>query len=322
MNKELFETYLYNVDDLPPSSVAEIKQVIEEYPYFQTAHLLYLKSLHSNDSILYSKQLKRAACYVNDRSLLFKLIKGMHSAHRPGLLTAESPLPIKKQEAATLSSTGVAEDLKKEREGNDNEVGTEEKPKEKLNELILRRLKEIEEKNSADLELETELKSETFVSQTADGDADLLGFDYSIEESVREPVANKKTGKDSKFVPQSIEYIHSLEQKLSLAGKDYFEIDKENEEPKSSSQDKLIDAFLEKQPRIAPKRPEPSDLENEDISKSSVAEAEIMTETLAKIYMKQKQYEKAIKIYETLALKYPQKSIYFADQISQIKKLK
>ena len=49
---------------------------------------------------------------------------------------------------------------------------------------------------------------------------------------------------------------------------------------------------------------------------------ELITETLAKIYMKQEKYNKAIKAYEILSLKYPKKSSFFADQINGIKKLK
>ena len=43
-----------------------------------------------------------------------------------------------------------------------------------------------------------------------------------------------------------------------------------------------------------------------------------MTETLARIYLEQKQYTKAIKSYEILSLKYPEKSGFFADQIKRI----
>ena len=45
-----------------------------------------------------------------------------------------------------------------------------------------------------------------------------------------------------------------------------------------------------------------------------------MTETLAKKYFEQKKFQEAIKAYEILCLKYPEKIILFADQIKTIKK--
>jgi virulence-associated protein VapD len=45
----------------------------------------------------------------------------------------------------------------------------------------------------------------------------------------------------------------------------------------------------------------------------------LMTETLAKVYLEQKKYQKAIQAYEILILKYPEKISFFADRISDIK---
>jgi hypothetical protein len=44
-----------------------------------------------------------------------------------------------------------------------------------------------------------------------------------------------------------------------------------------------------------------------------------MTETLAEVYVKQGKLKKAKKAYEILALKYPEKSSFFANQIKKIK---
>jgi hypothetical protein len=46
-----------------------------------------------------------------------------------------------------------------------------------------------------------------------------------------------------------------------------------------------------------------------------------MTETLARVYLEQKKYQKAIQAYEILILKYPEKSSFFADRILDIKHL-
>ena len=47
----------------------------------------------------------------------------------------------------------------------------------------------------------------------------------------------------------------------------------------------------------------------------------LMTETLARIYLEQKNYKSAIQSYKILSLKYPEKSGFFADQIQAVKEL-
>ena len=54
---------------------------------------------------------------------------------------------------------------------------------------------------------------------------------------------------------------------------------------------------------------------------SSLSDEGYFTETLAKIYIKQGQYEKAIEIIKRLYLNYPKKNVYFADQLRFLDKL-
>ena len=85
---------------------------------------------------------------------------------------------------------------------------------------------------------------------------------------------------------------------------------------KIEMQRQLIDDFISSDPRIPPAREE---RDTEDISKDSVLEKDgLFTETLARIYIKQGYYSKAIFIYRELSLKFPEKSSYFARQISEI----
>lgn len=59
------------------------------------------------------------------------------------------------------------------------------------------------------------------------------------------------------------------------------------------------------------------------VAEQSVKEDErLVTETLASIYLQQKNYDKALDAYQKLSLKYPEKSVYFAGRIKEIELLK
>jgi tetratricopeptide (TPR) repeat protein len=96
------------------------------------------------------------------------------------------------------------------------------------------------------------------------------------------------------------------------------------EEPKSQEQEEgiskkmeLIDKFIETNPKIAPVKNTPVSPVNTE--RFSPDNSSLMTETLARVYLEQKKYSKAIQAYEILILKYPEKSVFFADHISDIK---
>jgi len=82
----------------------------------------------------------------------------------------------------------------------------------------------------------------------------------------------------------------------------------------------LINRFLEKQPKIKPK-PGSSTQPLPEVEKSIREHSGLMTETLASLYEKQGKYDKAIKAYEILKLKYPEKNRYFASKIAQLRTL-
>ena len=92
------------------------------------------------------------------------------------------------------------------------------------------------------------------------------------------------------------------------------------EEPiKPLKQQDLIDKFIASNPKIHLsdkfEYEEPQNLTQNEVSES------VFTESLAKIYIKQGQYEKALHIFEKLNLKYPEKNTYFADQIRFLTKI-
>ncbi len=90
---------------------------------------------------------------------------------------------------------------------------------------------------------------------------------------------------------------------------------------KISLEDKLdlIEEFIVKNPKIEPVK----DTSSKELPKIQLTDSEeIMTETLARVYVLQHKYAEAINAYQILSLKFPEKSSFFANQIEQIEVLK
>jgi hypothetical protein len=81
----------------------------------------------------------------------------------------------------------------------------------------------------------------------------------------------------------------------------------------------LIDKFIETKPKIQPIKQDGQNINLANVN--NIQPEALMTETLARIYLEQKQYKKAIQAYKILSLKYPEKSGFFADQIQAIKEI-
>ncbi|GAA5092482.1 hypothetical protein GCM10023210_21450 [Chryseobacterium ginsengisoli] len=102
--------------------------------------------------------------------------------------------------------------------------------------------------------------------------------------------------------------------KIDRAEEEVEEVEEVQQE-KVELKNKVIETFIETNPRISQLKDEVSFVvkeKNDDIS-------HLMTETLANLYFEQKLYTKAIKAFETLIKKIPEKKEYFEGKIQEIK---
>ena len=96
----------------------------------------------------------------------------------------------------------------------------------------------------------------------------------------------------------------------------------EQAESKETAGMEIIDDFLEKKaPSSLPVERVTEQVTYEGEEEGELDDESYFTETLAKIYVKQHRYSKALEIIRKLNLKYPKKNAYFADQIRFLEKL-
>ena len=304
MNRSDFINMLEDKVQVNRQMIGEVYELIDIFPYFQSAHLLLLKGLQNNGDLKFEKQLRNSAMHIADREVLYYLLN-----RKPASVTAQKEVI---NEEAAVQERGfdhqqtVIESAKSSEQyisGIEKSSGVAQK------ELV---------EDPKHLHSHPILISSG--SETMESDEVMMVMD---EEPA--PDDDMVFYMDPGF---SLPVFNDLLELDPDAGSTL--IGEENENPQEQTADDtdrhkkllqsdLIDKFILANPRIVPVK-DPAKVSPEDISKPyNEREGGFVTETLARIYINQGYYSKAIDIYEELSLKYPEKSSYFASQIELVK---
>lgn len=290
------------------SQVQELKALVDKYPYAQSFAILYLKALSDLQSFHFEDELKKHACAITNRAVLFDLINATPETERPeeekeNIQTVEKtpesiekPIVEEKTVVEALDTT-IAIDL--------SSTTTEAKETdeiEKTKEAI-----EIVPESSDDVSpLEVEILSSAF-SSVASIESEIEFSIHPENEVEEEIVGEEATQENTSEKKNFIAWLHASTSK------------EKEENQKKIKVNALIESFIDNSPKISSPK---SDFysANKKAVESVEENAIPVSPTLAKIYALQGHYPKSIAIYQQLILKYPEKKTYFANQIKELEK--
>ncbi|MFH6772399.1 hypothetical protein [Gaetbulibacter aestuarii] len=282
-----------------------IKSIIQEFPYFQSARALYLKGLKNESSFKYNQELKKTATYTTDRSILFDFITSDHfnqneiSRHIKQNSSHLKNIEVDVEDISVNKSVVIDHALKqqiKESEAILDPALFEPKVARPPKPFALDESESIKE---IEAPIETEPASPEEILKLGKP----LQFDKNESHSFNEWL------KLTKFKPikrEEDEKIVEVEEKPEMVSE-------------RAKKFELIDKFISENPKITPSK---NTSTKKNLAKAQMIQPEaLMTETLARIYVEQKNYKKAIQSYKILSLKYPEKSSFFANQIKAVEQL-
>jgi tetratricopeptide (TPR) repeat protein len=276
-------TYLINKPDaINEKQTDALGKVLDEFPFFQSARALRLKGLFNENSFRYNYALKVTAAHTTDRTVLFDFITSdTFVAIQKGLYDKKI---LELLDISVIDSEVIKPEIRLE-----PKINT-------LEQSILITIKGATSIEAAEKEIASNL------AMTAKENLEIgkpLGFSINEKHSFQEWLQLSRT--------QPIE-----REKEKVVNSDIAALD-EDKRKKAE----IIDKFIEASPKISPIKQSTESTTYFESNKTD--NSYLMTETLARVYLEQKKYQKAIQAYEILILKYPEKSSFFADRISDIK---
>ena len=307
MNRNEFIKIIHNSSVVDRQMTGEVRELLDLFPYFQSAHLLLLKGLHNTSDVRFESQLKQSAIYIADREVLYYLLK------------KEPPSIV--EPAEFIKSVIINDSISTDFEQTVIESGKN--SQELINEIEKSYL--LTDGNS-DSEFSPDNIQHTLLVTEEYNEDDSVNIVFLLNDE-KEPVEEKVIYMDPSILISDNDDLLELD----LENEGSTSSDGANASPGTSEvvgksskkllQAELIEKFIIANPRIEPVR-DKSEHPAENISEPLTQEmGGFITETLAKIYINQGYYSKAIDIYEKLSLKFPEKCSYFATQIEKVKEL-
>jgi hypothetical protein len=304
MNRSDFINMLEDKVQVNRQMIGEVYELIDIFPYFQSAHMLLLKGMQNIADVKFEKQLRNSSIHIADREVLYYLLN-----RKPVVLTSKKEIISETtgsgeigfdHQQTVIESAKNSEQLISEIEkssGIEQKEQTED-PKQLHSHSIL---------ISSEAEAtESEEVMQLMDEDTSPDDDKVFYMDPGF--AVPDYSDLLELDSDESRLMSNEENGNLQEQSSGEAGR-----------KKNHLQSELIDKFILANPRIEPVR-DPSRIQDGDISKPfTEREGGFVTETLARIYINQGYYSKAIDIYKELSLKFPEKSSYFATQIELVK---
>jgi tetratricopeptide (TPR) repeat protein len=284
MNAKHLQQILSDYSQMSVDSLIELKNLIEDYPYCQTAQILYLLNLRRLEEDTFDARLPYAAICVNNRQKLKCAVEKVDE-----ILARESGKTVKKKERPISEQLlRVAQD--------DNRSEQTISVRTFRNKTISELLNSQEEPKPAEVSSVTRIKlPQTQVSE-----------DFLLEQLRQEALAKVNERLLEIRKTEMVDVNFSETPKRMAAAKD------------------LINKVIETNPKISKIDDSDKPLAHWKIKEehSLRDDFEIVSETLALLYVSQGLPEKAHEIYKTLSQKYPEKAEYFTQLGKQIKPIK
>jgi hypothetical protein len=288
MTQENFTQYLLNTDALDANSLLEIKELVNTYPYFQTAYILYLLNLQKLNHTDYNKQLSFASAHLSNRKLLKQKTEELLKKEKT---TGKTSLELKKEESEIIKEINVIAE---------STVSDVSSTLQDNNTTQSEKIIDINTPQS------TEIQEISITNQQVDY---LIEEDKKIDEKIDNETNNLNQNKDLSINLLASEVADNLDATSDITT---------TESDIQPNKEEIIDKFIKGKPKINALQSNKD--YSLDIDKNSLAENDdFVSETLALVYEKQGYYTKAIKIYQKLILEFPEKSSFFASRIEKLK---
>ena len=393
MNKQKFIEFLHKPGNLSAHDLSELDDLIDTYPYFQTAHALLAKGSRINKTPEAGKRTAAAAVHTTNRLLLKKyltsdiyFLKPIESnesvdtsedkkATTPQVAqpTGEEPTPETQEVSAppaTSSSSSIDQiinDLHRDMEDLDKSRARYLEITRKLEEeeAVEKAVKKATEKKGPDTKSTT--PKTTTSTKTTSGRKTTSGTKKSTpkkttttkkaavtkktatpKKSTKSPTKKSTTSKKSsttkttsKPTPRKSTTKKSTPTKKASASKTTAKktstrskstsgktkqtakksssssTTAKKKEPDLAHQKSLIDNFIKVNPTFSPNKDQGNDSDYSE--ESTKLHKDAVSEYLAEIFLEQGKNDRAIEIYNSLMLRFPEKKAYFAGRIKKIK---